>query len=197
MKIAFSAIATILAFISLGYYLISVLKGKTKPHVYTWLIWAVLGIIGITAMIIEGAGIGVLPYIVTIFFNICIVFAGLKYGIKEFTRLDNVMFGLAITALISWYLTNSPSYGVMFAGTATIVGAIPTLNKSWTTHHLEPIGAFATAFLKHILAFLALEKYVFATWFKPIVGIGISFSIIVVVLIRKNILKTTPAIDPS
>ncbi|HWY98863.1 MAG TPA: hypothetical protein VNY36_07255, partial [Bacteroidia bacterium] len=41
-------------------YIKDIYKKKTKPHIYTWLIWTILQVTGVIAMLKNGAGIGVL-----------------------------------------------------------------------------------------------------------------------------------------
>lgn len=58
MKEFLGIIATILVFVAYVPYVRDILKGKTKPHVYSWFIWSVLGILVAILQIKEGVGSG-------------------------------------------------------------------------------------------------------------------------------------------
>lgn len=45
MKELISTVAVILTFVGYGPYIKDTLKGKTKPHVYTWFIWGLVTLI--------------------------------------------------------------------------------------------------------------------------------------------------------
>lgn len=45
MKEFISTIAVILTFVGYAPYIKDTLKGKTKPHVYTWFIWGLVTLI--------------------------------------------------------------------------------------------------------------------------------------------------------
>ena len=55
-KGVYAAIAIALMLFSRGTYLTSILKGRTRPHAFSWLIWGVISSIGLAAQIAEHAG---------------------------------------------------------------------------------------------------------------------------------------------
>ena len=52
------AVAIIIGFISYLPYFRDIFKGKTKPHAFSWLIWAILTAIGFAGQISDNAGPG-------------------------------------------------------------------------------------------------------------------------------------------
>ncbi len=50
--ILFTAVITVYAN---THYIVSIFQGKTKPHIYSWLIWAIINIIACSIQIQNGA----------------------------------------------------------------------------------------------------------------------------------------------
>ena len=57
-KEALGSAATLLAMVSYVPYIWLTLKGKVKPHAFSWTIWGLLTLIGFAAQWVEGAGPG-------------------------------------------------------------------------------------------------------------------------------------------
>ena len=63
IKIAASALATILALIAYVPYLIDMFRGKNRPHLYTWISIFLITAIVAYIQLKGGAGIGAIPTI--------------------------------------------------------------------------------------------------------------------------------------
>ena len=59
-KVIFGILATIVAIIAFIPYFRDILRGKTQPHVYSWLVWCIIQSVGVMAMFKGGAGWGAL-----------------------------------------------------------------------------------------------------------------------------------------
>ena len=52
----FGVLAVIVGMTGQGIYIATILQGKTRPHLFTWLVWTILGGIGFAAMVHDNAG---------------------------------------------------------------------------------------------------------------------------------------------
>lgn len=87
-KIILGVLATILGIISFLPYLRDILNKKTKPHVYSWLVWTIIQTVGVLAMIKGGASFGALALAVGSLFCITIFLLAFKYGTRNITKFD-------------------------------------------------------------------------------------------------------------
>jgi hypothetical protein len=60
MKPIVGSIAVLLTFVGYIPYIIDTIKGKTKPHLYTWFVWGVITLAAFTLQLSAGAGVGAL-----------------------------------------------------------------------------------------------------------------------------------------
>ena len=95
IKIILTIIATIIAIIGFIPYLRDVFKLKTKPHLYTWLIWLITQGTGISAIWYGGGGWGALNLTIGIIFVFFVFLFSLKFGTKNITRIDTFILVVA------------------------------------------------------------------------------------------------------
>lgn len=57
-KIFLGYLAVVIGIVSYIPYITNIFRGKTKPHAFSWLVWAVLTGIAFAAQIVENGGAG-------------------------------------------------------------------------------------------------------------------------------------------
>jgi hypothetical protein len=107
LKEIFGASATIIALVSYIPYLRDVLANKTKPHMFTWLIWGTLTLIGFLGQILGKAGPGAWPSAVTTALCFSIFFFALVKGNKNLAKIDYMMLA---GAGFYGFLSSSPHF---------------------------------------------------------------------------------------
>lgn len=60
-KLLFSGLAITLAFVAFVPYVRSILKGRTRPHVFSWFIWGITTVIVFLAQLEADGGVGAWP----------------------------------------------------------------------------------------------------------------------------------------
>ena len=152
---------------NVSFYLKSVLKGKTKPHLFTWLIWGiVIGVIGLAQLSKDaGAGGYYTLYLMCVCFTIAIV-AYFK-GIRDIAKSDIVILFICFIGILLWPLTQSPLYSVLILLCVDLLGYYPTIRKSYNNPHEENIKLFTITTLTYSLSILALSEYNFITVSYP------------------------------
>ena len=163
MKELFAIIAALLAVLGNVPYLRDVLKGKVKPHPYTWLVWSIVSGTVFFGMLTKGAGIGALPTAVSELFTILIFLFALKYGFKGITRTDTFFLVTALLGLVPWLLTKDPTISVVVAVGIDLIAFAPTFRKTWVYPSTENPLLFSTNTLRHILALFSMQTYNIAT----------------------------------
>jgi len=158
-KIIFGFLSTILAVLSFLPYLKDIFAQKTKPHIYSWLIWSILQTTGVLAMIAGHAGWGALGLGVGSFFCIFIFFISFKYGTKDITTSDTICLVGTICAILVWVFLKDPLFSVILVTIIDFAGFIPTYRKSYVNPQSETISLYALSAVSNLLNFLAIGNY--------------------------------------
>lgn len=85
MKEVIGAFTVILAFAGLIPYIFDILRGKTKPHVFTWVVWALVTFLAFLAQWRSGGGAGSWTTGITGLLTIFIAMLSLGKGSKDIT----------------------------------------------------------------------------------------------------------------
>lgn len=166
--------ASLLALVGNIPYLIDVIKGKTKPHPYTWFVWSIVSCVVFFGQVAKGAGIGAVPTAVAEVFTIIIFLFSIKYGFKNPPKIDKYFLVLALLGLIPWILTKDPTISVIIVVSIDLVAFIPTLRKTYCHPKSEAPLLYGSNVLRHSLVLGALGSYNIATMLHSIVMIIIN-----------------------
>ena len=190
IKITLAAIAILMTLVGYFYYFRDIFAGKTKPHAFTWLVWASLTAIGFAGQISDNGGAGAYITGLTAAISFIIFFLALFKGEKEITRSDWISLGGAAAALLLWFLTDNPLLAVILITLIDFLGFVPTIRKSIRKPHEETLISYVLAGLKFVLAIIALDNYSAVTVLYPasLVFANLLF-VMLLVSKRRQILK--------
>ncbi len=160
--------ASLLALVGNIPYLLDVVKGRVKPHPYTWLIWSIVSCVVFFGQVAKGAGIGAIPTAVSEVFTLIIFLFSLKYGFKHPPKIDKYFLALAILGLIPWMLTKDPTISIIIVVSIDLIAFMPTLRKTYYHPKSETSLLYGTNALRHFLALGALGSYNIATMLHSI-----------------------------
>lgn len=180
------ATATLIGFYGQAVYVRSILRGQTKPHLFTWIVWGILGGIGFFAQLHDNAGPGAWVLGITSFFCLLNVVLALKYGEPDITGGDKIALAASLTAILPWLLTSDPLGSVILISVINIVAFYPTFRKSWTKPDEENLTAYNLANLKFFLSLCALQAFTINTALYPSVIILANGAFVVMCLIRRR-----------
>lgn len=150
-------ISIVLALVSLVPYIWVTIRGTNKPHLFTWIIWTLLTGIAFALQYTEGAGAGAWSGFVTTILCLIITILAVKYGEKNITRSDWIVFIAALAAIPLWLMTDNALLAVIWVSVIDSIGFIPTFRKSWHKPYEEMLLHPIIAGIKHITVLLALE----------------------------------------
>jgi len=183
---------TLALFISLAgswIYIRSILKGKTKPHLYTHLAWGIITAIAFFAQVSDNAGPGSWAIGVTAAACLTQAALALKYGERDITRNDHISLGISLLAIVSWVVTKDPLLAVILACVVDIVAYYPTFRKSWKNPWEENIAAYNIANVKLALSLAALTNVTWVTVLYPAVGLAANLAFVATCLLRRRTLN--------
>ena len=176
---------TLVAFIP---YIRSILKEKTKPHVFSWVIWGTTTFIVFLAQLQDGGGYGAWPTglsgLITLYVALL---AFIKTSDSTITALDWFFFITALSSLPFWYFTDNPLWAVIILTTVDILGFGPTVRKAY--HHPldENILFYAMFTVRNLLVIMALQHYSLTTILFPAAIALACLVLIIMLIIRRKV----------
>jgi hypothetical protein len=156
-KIVLGILATAMTIWAHIPYFKETLKGKNKPHIFTWIIWTLLTFIATAAQIVGGAGPGAWVTFVTGLICVAITLAALKHGEKRITRSDWIIFIASLSAIPLWLLTSDPLLSVILVTAIDISAVYPTFRKSWIKPFEENTYMYGFNIPRHIFSIAAIQ----------------------------------------
>lgn len=161
MKELIGSVAVILTFIAYIPYYRDILSGKTRPHVYSWSLWALLTIL-IVALQIQG-GAGPATWVTAAAGLLCVgvVLLSLKNGKRDIARSDTIVAVLSLLAIVFWLFIHQPELSLTLVILADLLAFIPTVRKSYIDPYSETLSLYLTNALRFGLTLLAVERYTY------------------------------------
>ncbi len=158
-KLFISIVAVILTFVGYFPYFRDIFNGKTKPHLFSWVIWTIT--VGITYALQVSAGAGSGAWVTGVLTIIMgsISILSFKYGTKNITKLDIVCLIIALSALPLWFFAHQPVLSAVILAAIDMVGFFPTIRKSWNDPYSETLSFYFITTVRHSLSVLALQNY--------------------------------------
>ncbi len=188
-KIILSGSAVVIGIIGYIPYFADIFKKTTKPHFFSWFLWALLTGIAFAAQIADGAGVGAWVTGVTTILTLAIALLALKYGEKNVTRLDWACLAAGLLGILFWVLTDNPMWAVIIVTIVDLIAFIPTFRKGYEKPHEETITEYVTATIKFVIAIIALESYSITTWLYPASLVVTNAAFAIMAVIRRKQLK--------
>ncbi|MFA6004994.1 MAG: hypothetical protein WC775_00730 [Patescibacteria group bacterium] len=192
MKDVLGALAVILTFIGYAPYIWDTVKGKTKPHIYSWFIWAFVTFIIFALQILGKGGAGAYTTLATAILCLTIYILGLKNGEKDITKFDTITFIIALIATCVWIFAKEPVISTVLIVTINTLANLPTIRKSWKDPHSETLFTWKMGAVRNFLGLLALANYSLLTWLYPVTNLLINIIESTLLIIRRkqlNLLK--------
>ena len=188
MKEIIGVITIILTFTGLIPYIVDIFKNKTKPHVFTWLVWAIVTLLAFFAQWQNGGGAGSWTTAVTGLMTVFIAIISLKKGSRDVTKSDAVIFIGALIAIVPWYLTKNPTLSVIILTLINSAVFIPTIRKTINDPTSETLSSYVIHATRHSLSILALSNYSISTFLYPLVT-ALMNVIVTLIIIRPSLKK--------
>ena len=188
-KELFSAIAIVLTFAAFVPYIQSIRQGRTKPHVFSWIIWGLTTIVAFFAQLADQGGAGAWPTGVSgAVASYIALLAYLKKADISITHSDWIFFIVSLSALPIWYFTTDPLWAVIILTSVDIIAFIPTFRKSWYSPYDEQLPLYVIVIIRNIISLFALEHLSMTTLLFPSAMTVACIVFIVMVLYRRTLI---------
>jgi len=185
-KTFLGGLAVVVALVSLLPYFRDMYKGTTKPHAFSWFVWALLTGIAFVAQVFEGGGPGAWLTGVSALLNFIVFVIALRYGSWKFSRFDWIALVLALLAIAAWKITSLPVLAVILVTIADALGYLPTFRKGYIRPDEETVSTYALSGVMFFISLFALEVFTLTTWLYPLSLVITNALFVTMILFRRR-----------
>lgn len=126
-------------------YIRDMFRGKSKPNLVTWGLWAVAPLIATGAALSAHADSWATIRIFISGFSPLLILIIAFFTPQSYWKLHSIDFicgVLSIIALIAWLVVGSPILAILLAAASDLLAAIPTLIKAWRYPETETLYTY-------------------------------------------------------
>lgn len=186
MKLTIAIVAACLAIVGNVPYLRDIVKGRVKPHAYSWLVWTIVSGITFFGQLAKGAGVGAISTAASEIFTVIIFLFSLRYGFKPVKKIDTLFLLIALLGIIPWIITKDPTVSVIIAVSIDLIAFTPTIRKTWKHPTTETPMLYGMNVLRHILALFSLQAYNIATTLHSIAMITVNSCMTLLLTVKRK-----------
>jgi hypothetical protein len=133
-------------------YVRDTIRGSTKPHRGTWLIWGVLAIIVCLSQRADGASWSLIMAAAQAVLTSLIFVLAVRRGEGGLTPTDMVMITLACGGVIGWIIADEPVIATACVVAADLIGVAMMVPKTYHDPGSETLATFGLASVSGALA---------------------------------------------
>ena len=163
------------------------MQGKTKQHLFSWIIWGCTTFIVFLAQLAAKGGVGAwaigVSGVITIYVALL---AYIKKSDSTITRTDWLFFILAMISLPLWYFTSDPLWAVVILTTVDVLGFAPSFRKAYINPFEEQLTFFVIMVARNLISIMALEHYSLTTVLFPAITGVVCLIFILLVIYRRT-----------
>jgi hypothetical protein len=181
-KTIISVIAIILVIVGYLPYIKDTIKGKTRPHAFSFFLWSLITFVVFALQIKNGGGAGswitfFLGFIIFLTFIL-----SLKNGKRDIRNIDYVFLILTLIAISLWVFVDQPVLSIILLSVTDMLAFGPTIRKSWVDPYSETLSLYTITAVRHVLAIVALSQINIVTVLFPLTWViaNIFFSIMLI-----------------
>ena len=188
-KIIFTILWVLITFIWYYFYIWDIFKWKNKPHLYSWIIWAIWLLIWFWIQFNNDWWYWSFITLFEALFCIIIVFIAVKKWEKNITTLDKVSLLFWFISIIFWIFLKQPIISVILIILIDSFWFIPTFRKSYIKPFEESISVYLVWWILFTFSIISLTNYNFLTYGYPLAIIILDTSLILMILYRRKLFK--------
>jgi hypothetical protein len=133
-------------------YVRDTVRGTTRPHRGTWLIWGVLAVVACISQRANGAGWSLVLTGSQAVLTALVFVLAIRYGEGGLTRVDLSLIAIAGAGVGGWLIVHDPVIAVVCVIVADLVAAAMMTPKAYRDPHSETLAMFALASVAGALA---------------------------------------------
>ena len=177
-------------------YVRDIVRGTTRPHRGTWLIWSVLAVVVFLSQRADGAQwslvmAGSQAVLMTLIFALAI-----RRGVGGVATGDLVMLGIACGGIAGWLVADEPFVATACVVAADLIGLAMMVPKTWVDPDSETLSTFVLASVSGALAAGSVGALDAALLLYP-VYFCLGNGALAFLIVRRRAALLTPALPPA
>ncbi|HZF51294.1 MAG TPA: hypothetical protein VE093_21700 [Polyangiaceae bacterium] len=180
--------AGVLSLLALVPYILSILRGETRPNRATWWVWTVCNGVLFASYYASGERRSAwvpLSYMVA---SLIVALLSLKRGEGGLSRFDQGCVFACLVGLVLWALSGSPLTALAINIGVDFAGALPTIRKTYLDPRSESLLAWVLFLAANALNLLAVEA-----WSSPSVALPVYYVILTLIVVALAARRPPPA----
>ncbi len=181
-----------IALIFIGYipYIRNIFRGKTHPHIFSWIIWSILNFCLFWLQLEAWAGFASWIVLFLWMNSTFIAFISYKYGKRDIRKIDIFFFIVALLAIPVWLILDQALFSTIIVTGIGILAFAPTIRKTWIHPYSETVSTYCITTFRHVLTLLALSQYNIITMIFPGIWVLINASFLMMIWYRRSKMKS-------
>lgn len=168
-------------------YTYATLKGRCRPQRASWLIWLVLGAIGLFSQWAEGAGPSLWFAAVQVSGAGLVAFLSIRFGAGSFlSKSDGAILLLASLGLVTYFLTDTAAYALAITISISALGGVATVIKAFHAPESEAISTWIAGTVSSLFAVLAVGVPHMLLMAYPVYMAVMNAAVVVAILIGRG-----------
>jgi hypothetical protein len=173
---SFTLIVGIIAGILGGYssvpYVRAILNGKTKPHQFSWLVFFIMNGVTFLSQFLAGARKSDILYAIFFIGSGVILLLSLRYGVRDTSKWDRILLGLALVTITAWIVTRNNSVAIWLTVCVDVIAETMLVLKIKHEPRYEDPKAWIIASLALMFTCLALlGQPISILYVRPVYGL--------------------------
>ena len=171
-------------------YFRDIFRGTTKPHPFTWLVFAILNGVVFFGQVAAGAGPGAWITGMTAIATLSLAVVGFYASGRYIVLIDYVCLAGGILGVVLWFVTKEPLTAIIVATITDMVAFIPTIRKAYEAPETETASMYVLGTMKYALSLFALDSFNLTTALFPASISTINILFLIMVWLRRRQLRT-------
>ena len=170
-------------------YVRDTVRGATRPHRGTWLIWGVLAIIACLSQYTDGASWSLVMAGTQAVLTILIFALSIRWGEGGISAAELVMIAIAGAGVAGWLVADEPIVATVCVVAADLVGAALMLPKTYRDPDSETLLTFALASVGGALAAGAVGAVDVSLLLYPVYYCVVNAGLALLIWQRRSVLQ--------
>ena len=179
-------------------YVLAILRGRTKPHQLSWLVFVIMNGIVFLSQYLEGGRSSVLIALAFFIGSLLIFILSLKYGTRETSRWDKGLFVFALVTIVAWVFTRSNEVAIWLTVLIDVAATMMLILRLRTQPNSEAALPWALGTLAYVFTTLSLVGTPFGILYvRPLYGLGCDAMIVVAILFYTKRARPVHSTSPA
>jgi hypothetical protein len=165
-------------------YVRDVIRGTTRPHRGTWLIWSSLAVVALASQLADGAEWSIVMVAGQALATGLIFLYSIRCGEGGLSPLDMTLIAIAALGVVGWLILSEPVVATACVVVADTLGVAMMLPKTWRDPASETLATYVLASAAGFLSMFAVGALELSLLLYPVYFFVANGLIAVVIVLR-------------